>query len=328
MTIINLDPAFNPVHLQTVRFSDVEGQNPIIEEADYKSPEVKVTKFPAGELSVYVDPEEMDETGMVYISTRLQSSDDWFVLLNTFSALLEMGMTIGHVYVPYLPASREDRPMVQGSSFGLRVTADLFNAFGVPIFTFHPHSDVARACFGTDSTFQVPYSWQTSQITKHVNEDKNTPILLVAPDAGASKMVNSLAKVLDSLGYHSVEVIQGYKTRNVKTGKIEKIGLLYDDDIHPMMPVFIVDDICDGGGTFLPLAEQLQSKGAHDINLVVSHGIFSHGFDGFMGLFNKIYTTNSIRRNLDYALPEFVEETKLIAFTLTQQISNFSSDEE
>lgn len=325
MTIINLDPDFNPVHLQTVRFSDVEGQHPIVEEADYKSPKVKVTRFPAGELSVYVDPEDMDETNIVYITARIQSPDDWFVLLNTISAINEMGVTIGHLYLPYLPASREDRPMVQGGSFGLRVTAELLNTFGVPIFTLHPHSDVARACFGTDSTFQVPYSWQVSQITSHLKDDKNTPILLVAPDAGASKMVESLAKVLRSLGYDMVEVAQGYKTRNLQTGKIEKIGLIYDEDIHPMMPVFVVDDICDGGGTFIPIAEKLRELGASDINLLVTHGIFSKGLDN-LSVYNKIYTTNSIRRSFE--LPSFVHESKLIAFTLTQQVSNFNSEEE
>ena len=41
----------------------------------------------------------------------------------------------------------------------------------------------------------------------------------------------------------------------------------------------IVDDICDGGGTFIPLAKKLKNAGAKTVTLYVTHGIFSKGLD-------------------------------------------------
>ena len=41
--------------------------------------------------------------------------------------------------------------------------------------------------------------------------------------------------------------------------------------------MLIVDDICDGGKTFELLAEQLYSNGAEEVNLFVTHGLFTKG---------------------------------------------------
>jgi phosphoribosylpyrophosphate synthetase len=41
--------------------------------------------------------------------------------------------------------------------------------------------------------------------------------------------------------------------------------------------VLIVDDICDGGKTFELLAKDLYNAGAEEVNLFVTHGLFSKG---------------------------------------------------
>lgn len=38
----------------------------------------------------------------------------------------------------------------------------------------------------------------------------------------------------------------------------------------------MVDDICDGGRTFIELGAALKEKNAGNLYLIVSHGIFSH----------------------------------------------------
>jgi ribose-phosphate pyrophosphokinase len=57
----------------------------------------------------------------------------------------------------------------------------------------------------------------------------------------------------------------------------------------------MVDDICDGGGTFLGLAEELKSKNAGKLFLAVSHGIFSKGISKLSSMFENIFTTDSIK---------------------------------
>jgi len=55
----------------------------------------------------------------------------------------------------------------------------------------------------------------------------------------------------------------------------------------------IVDDICDGGGTFLGLAEELKECNSGDLYLAVSHGIFSKGSQTLLDNFKSIYSTDS-----------------------------------
>jgi len=57
----------------------------------------------------------------------------------------------------------------------------------------------------------------------------------------------------------------------------------------------IVDDICDGGGTFLGLGEELKKKNAGPLFLAISHGIFSKGFDELVKVYEQIFTTDSFR---------------------------------
>jgi ribose-phosphate pyrophosphokinase len=54
----------------------------------------------------------------------------------------------------------------------------------------------------------------------------------------------------------------------------------------------IVDDICDGGRTFIELAKVLRPWTTGKIYLYVTHGIFSNGLDVFNSLIDGVYTAN------------------------------------
>jgi ribose-phosphate pyrophosphokinase len=52
----------------------------------------------------------------------------------------------------------------------------------------------------------------------------------------------------------------------------------------------IVDDICDGGRTFLEIAKILKARGASSIELYVTHGIFSNNaIEKLKPYFDKVY---------------------------------------
>ena len=61
----------------------------------------------------------------------------------------------------------------------------------------------------------------------------------------------------------------------------------------------ITDDICDGGYTFIKVAEQLKAKGADKVVLFVTHGIFAKGLDVFDGLIDHVFTTDSFEHAPD-----------------------------
>ena len=112
-------------------------------------------------------------------------------------------------------------------------------------------------------------------------------VLLISPDGGALKKIY---KVSEYLG--GVEVVECSKSRDVKTGKLSGFKV-YSDDLEGK-DCLIVDDICDGGGTFIGLAEELKNKNAGNLYLAVSHGIFNKGFES-LSVFKKIFTTNSFK---------------------------------
>ena len=61
------------------------------------------------------------------------------------------------------------------------------------------------------------------------------------------------------------------------------------DDI-PAQPVLVVDDICDGGRTFLELAAALRDKTRQPLYLYVTHGLFSKGLGELNARYAGIFT--------------------------------------
>jgi ribose-phosphate pyrophosphokinase len=95
---------------------------------------------------------------------------------------------------------------------------------------------------------------------------------LVSPDAGSNKKIFDLAK---SIGYDG-EIIRCDKLRDISTGKIIET-IVYHDDLCGKDAI-IVDDILDGGKTFIEIAKVLKQKNVGKIYLIVTHGIFSNGY--------------------------------------------------
>jgi len=115
--------------------------------------------------------------------------------------------------------------------------------------------------------------------------------VLVSPDIGAYKKIEKLGKYIGCKNALAV----GMKVRNLDTGDIIKSEVITHDEDQQKAHI-IVDDICDGGRTFMEIAEILKQKNIKHIYLIVSHGIFSH--NALENLHNagykNIYSSNSI----------------------------------
>jgi ribose-phosphate pyrophosphokinase len=115
--------------------------------------------------------------------------------------------------------------------------------------------------------------------------------VLVAPDKGATAKVAALANLLQH------RWIQGDKVRDPKTGALS--GFSVDDDGKSIegCHLVVVDDICDGGGTFIGLGEELNKLKPKSMDLYVTHGIFSKGYDKLLEIYTTIHTTDTFIRN-------------------------------
>lgn len=177
--------------------------------------------------------------------------------------------------VPYFPGARQDRVCETGEGFGLRVYANLINSLNFEKVTvFDPHSDVLGALVNNVEIFDN-LRLVTGVIVKQINCPPNIPvanydsiITLISPDAGANKKIFKLAQ---KLPWKNIEVIRADKIRDTKNGKIIGTEIYCETDDIMGKTVFIVDDICSRGGTFIKLSEKLKEKATAKIILIVSH---------------------------------------------------------
>ncbi|MBN8682840.1 MAG: ribose-phosphate pyrophosphokinase [Chitinophagales bacterium] len=268
---LHLDPDFQP-------FSDGEAIR------------FEAFTFSGGEPHLKIQP-DLETSRPVRIAHRLNSFQDLGLLCLAADALGRMGFRHLEAFIPYFPAARQDRVMAPGEPLSVKVYADLINSLQLErVVIFDPHSEVAPALLrhctalhNHDFIRQV-----ITQIPQH-QTPKNLPTLLVAPDGGALKKIYKLAEALGGR-----EVVECSKHRDVKTGQLS--GFRVNAEDLQGQPCLLVDDICDGGGTFIGLAQALRAKNAGPLYLAVSHGIFSKGFEELASHFEQIFTTNSIRK--------------------------------
>lgn len=244
-----------------------------------KSIAFKAFEFNGGELHVQIT-ERLAAKSSVTITLRPQSFRDMGLLLLAVDALKRMGIDHLELLIPYFPAARQDRVMVPGEPLSVKVYADLINAQNFKkVMVFDPHSEVTGALLN-----QVVVIPNHQFVKKCIGPTKD--ILLISPDGGALKKIYKVSQYLDG-----IPVIECSKIRDVKNGQLTGFTV-YADDLKGKS-CYIVDDICDGGGTFLGLAEKLKEKNAGPIYLIVSHGIFSKGFDQLEKQFAGIYSSNA-----------------------------------
>jgi ribose-phosphate pyrophosphokinase len=232
-----------------------------------------VFQFPGGESHVVLEP-----TSPVQIAF-VQGADgnDLIALAMWADACRRHEDQLTTVLaLPYLPGARMDR----GTPLGAKVYADFINSLELDnVVCIDPHSDVAPALY--DRLTVVPLTdlpiWDTfAAINKYDG--------VIIPDAGAIKRAEAVAAKLGVVTY------QAGKKRDWKTGTLSG----FQCENLSSGSYLVVDDICDGGGTFVGLADAIATQ-PHDIRLSlwVTHGIFSKGMDEILKRYTEVYNTNS-----------------------------------
>lgn len=246
--------------------------------------------FPDGQPHIKLDMaviNGLDKRVPVRILTRFASAGDVLLALFAKAALDYSELEHVELHISYLLTARMDRVMQDGEPFSLKVVAGMINAAAFKkIRIFDPHSEVSTALI--DRSYPVTNHLFVQDALGHYFSEhgRDTPFCLVSPDAGALKKIHYLARFLGV-----EDVVECMKERDVKTGKLVSFETVAADLAGKTC--FIVDDICDGGGTFAGTAKILREKGAGNVLLIVSHGIFSKGIS--IDNIDRIYTTDSYR---------------------------------
>lgn len=247
------------------------------------------TQYPAGERHIrqvgLVPAAILGAAERPVIEATVRNFEDLGALL-TADRILKRNRVQATWFVPYFPFARQERRLDELDGSELELALDLVRTLDITIVD--PHSEVAG---------MLPHIPQDGSVALFERaglfaEDA----LVVIPDAGAAKKVYSWLDGRDS--------IQCSKRRDPKTGALSGFQVPHVDLAG--RPCVIVDDICDGGGTFIGLAKELAKRGAGPMRLGVTHGLFTKGFEELNEHFSHIVgfaPTGTTERAAFHALP-------------------------
>ncbi|MBL8754345.1 MAG: ribose-phosphate pyrophosphokinase [Planctomycetes bacterium] len=251
-----------------------------------------VWRYPGGEVGVRALGQ-----APARLLARVQCSDDLMALVMYLGAVPG---AVQEVCIPYLPYARQDRVAVAGDPIAVDVLARLLASTGVRRFaTLDAHSQASDAAFaaaGCTLTNVAPSPFLARHLADVVRRDQ--PLWFVAPDKGAATRTAAVAAALTRTD-RPIGLVQCAKVRDPVTGKLrgfEVASTATAAELGRDPALVIVDDICDGGGTFLGVAEALRARfGPVALHLFTTHGIHSKGLDELASVFATIGATDSFR---------------------------------
>lgn len=273
---------------------------------DKSNVKYKVSKFPDGQQNIVISGVPCFLGGglergfsltfnKVKIESRLNNWLDLELIICAVASLRELNSEFKiHLYVPYIMGARSDRKFEEGGNNYLRdVICPIINSLNFKTVTcIDPHSDVLEACikgFRKESNLNL-LLYSLGQIYKDLSLNQ---FILVSSDAGASKKIYKLA---EQIGYKG-DIITCSKDRDVD-GKLTKTVVpVTFEQLKSEKDFIIIDDICDGGATFINIAKAIKNeRKSAKTYLIVTHGIFSKSFEELSKYFDGIYCTNSYRQ--------------------------------
>ncbi|AUU88041.1 ribose-phosphate pyrophosphokinase [Enterobacteriaceae bacterium ENNIH3] len=217
----------------------------------------------------------------------MRDMNDFMLLAQLVDAVRHVtDIAVSHLELAWLPWARQDRHMVNGDSFALKVFANQLNTLNFnKVLLLDPHSDAAAAAINNSVVIaQETCLMKSENLRQAISTGK---LMLVAPDAGALKKIHNVAKASGARDYAILT-----KERDVATGNLTGFSLV--SGTVAGKDVLIVDDLCDAGGTFIGSAQVLRDAGARSVSLYVTHGVFSKGVENLLNNgIDAIYTTTS-----------------------------------
>lgn len=257
----------------------------------------QVWRYPGGEVGVRAIAPAPPR-----LLARIHHSDELLALLMYLGAVRGQ---VQQLAIPYLPYARQDRVAVPGDPVAIEVLAELLVSSGVRDFaTVDAHSPAAAAAFarlGATLTDLPAAPWLDRYLAP-LQTRPDQPVWFVVPDKGARPRTAAAAAAL-SRPDRPIGLVYAEKRRDPESGALTGFGIAEDSPAalgaDPL--VVIVDDICDGGGTFLGVASALRERyGPIPLHLWTSHGIHSRGLTALAEHYTTIGCTDSFRSGHDH----------------------------
>lgn len=262
--------------------------------------------FSGGEEHIKFNPKDLIVPTSYTIHAALTSSAEIVRLMIVTDALRRAAPDAKvNLNMPYIPYARQDRVCNAGEALGIRVFCELINSMKFDrVKVLMPHSDVSLALLNNADETMHEDRWDNFVASKMEGVYNNKDLVIVSPDAGAMKRTLSFAQFYNAEYLNEnedpVPVVMADKVRDVTNGKITHTTVHVSQTGNELegKTCLIYDDICDGGMTFIKLAEELRFHGAKKVILAVPHGIFSKGLTEIAKNIDHVITTNVFAENI------------------------------
>ena len=227
-----------------------------------------------------------------------------------------------NVIMPFLYESRQHKRTAR-ESLDCAIALQELEAMGVDnIITFDAHDPRVQNAVPLHGfeTVQVSYQF-IKNILRHAESDMQVDsdhLMVISPDEGGMGRAIYMA---NNLG---VDMGMFYKRRDYSTiidGRNPIVAHEFLGSEVAGKDMIILDDMISSGDSMIECAKLLKKKGAKNIYLCATFGLFTNGLDKFdkahqEGCFTRLVTTNLV-----YQTPELLEKPYYISCDMSKYIA-------
>lgn len=222
--------------------------------------------------------------------------------------------------IPYFGYARADKKTESRESVNAACAVQFIKAAGADrVVLLDVHSEVVQGTF-KGFNIQNDVLWARPTFISYFRDRTETaPILktdlvVVAPDEGATKLARAYAKAIGRLTntYVPTAMVEKERPRPGDADVIAISGEVTDKDL------LIVDDMIDSAKTICKGAHALKEKGARNIYVCATHGVFSDGAHERLetSVLKKVFVTDSIQQDTLFPKLTVVSVAELLAETI------------
>jgi ribose-phosphate pyrophosphokinase len=231
----------------------------------------ELSRFPDGEIHVEVRETVRDADVYLLQPTVPPIEANLLQLLLLADACRRGGAMRVTAVMPYFGYARQDRRATGREAVGARVIAETLRSVGIDrVVAVHLHTA------GLEAVFSIPLEHLTPLpvLSTALASLPQAPGVVVAPDAGAIKLAQHWARVLD---------IPAAVVHKIRVGGdiVETHGLT--GEVRGRRPL-VVDDMISTGGTIAAAIRVLLEAGAvPEVVVAATHGLFVGSAVGRLG---------------------------------------------
>lgn len=253
----------------------------------------EITTYPDGQQNVQLDLSYFNNPKEpITIQCSIRDFKELEVLCCLVAAFRKNDFHIQKIDFKYLFGMRSDRAFLPGQPNYFRdVLAPIINQLGVPrLSLLYPHSQVSLSSLNNEQ-------WEM----KHC--DYEHKCFCIGADKSARINVWFDWNEVTPTVFHKMRLTDGII-------HVELADKIYNElkKTDEFTPILIYDDLCDGGATFIAIADYLKENFPERKRfLFITHGLFTKGVSHVSAHYDKVITTNSYQEFADHDKLEVID---------------------